>query len=386
MLNIEFTSESIGKRVRHARESARMTQEVLSAALDLDRSAIARIEKGDRKISAAELAAASELLDRSFGWFLQPDSDLVSARRAAISPTDESGFDRQLEEVVTHVRWAARRGLIPAVRNIQLTIPHDHQQAEQAATEVRTFLAAGTEPLIDLSSAAERLGLLSFSFPFPDSSFDGSMTEIDIPPGTGKLAVALINGSQRSGRRRFTLAHEIGHWVFGDVYDDHDGTTSAAAQNQNNREKMIDSFAAHLLLPRSGVVKLWNQHKTRLGERDTAVHISAMYRTSWTATIGQLSNLDLIGADTFRQMEGFSPTRGDFEALGLTLTSELEPVDVPPGYRSSVLKSFRERGLSRSKCLDLLFHSITREDLPTQIERGQSHVLSPVHSSNANLD
>lgn len=56
-------------------------------------------------------------------------------------------------------------------------------------------------------------------------------------------AGAVVNGDTDSGRRRMTLAHELGHWLCGDAYD---------VWARDDRERMLNSFAIHFLAPRAG--------------------------------------------------------------------------------------------------------------------------------------
>lgn len=369
MVNVEFSDESVGSRIRYARESLRMSQGALAERLGVDRSAIVRIEKGSRKVSAAELAFLSNTLDRSFSWFLQPDTPVVIARRAAFTGAASTEFERTLEELMVAVRWLIQEGLLTPSPAETLSFPANHGAAENAARAVRNALGIAEQPLTDLSAAAEQLGLLPFSFSFPDAQFDGSMAEIDSPSDSRRLGVTLINGEQRPGRRRFTLAHELGHWLFGDQYDAcHEPSGSQQPASATERERMIDSFAAHLLLPRSGVTLRWTAMKRTLGERDAALTISSEYRTSWSATLGQLSNLGLIGQSSHEQLSSFTPRRGDFDLLGLEPKSELEAPHLPRNYRSVVLRSYRNHRLTTDKTLDLLFGALTEDQLPTREE------------------
>lgn len=61
----------IGRNIRELREAAKMTQELLAAKLqlrgcDITRSAIAKIEVGQRHIYPDEIILIAEILDASF--------------------------------------------------------------------------------------------------------------------------------------------------------------------------------------------------------------------------------------------------------------------------------------------------------------------------------
>jgi Zn-dependent peptidase ImmA (M78 family) len=61
-----------------------------------------------------------------------------------------------------------------------------------------------------LQLIVERLGLLAFSFDLGPSVIDGGYIR------SGEIGVALVNGTADPGRRRFNLAHELGHHLVAD--------------------------------------------------------------------------------------------------------------------------------------------------------------------------
>lgn len=69
-MNAEF-EKKLGNNLRHLREQRKMTQELLSAKLqlsgcDITRSAIAKIEVGQRHIYPDEIKLIKEILDVSY--------------------------------------------------------------------------------------------------------------------------------------------------------------------------------------------------------------------------------------------------------------------------------------------------------------------------------
>ena len=55
--------ELLGKRIADARELAGMTQAELGAAVALDRTAISRLEKGERKLNVTELVSIAQAVE-----------------------------------------------------------------------------------------------------------------------------------------------------------------------------------------------------------------------------------------------------------------------------------------------------------------------------------
>lgn len=66
-----FVEKQIGKNIRELREKAKMTQDTLAAKLqlrgcDITRSAVAKIEVGQRHLYADEIILIKEILDVSY--------------------------------------------------------------------------------------------------------------------------------------------------------------------------------------------------------------------------------------------------------------------------------------------------------------------------------
>ena len=141
------------------------------------------------------------------------------------------------------------------------------------------------------------------------SPFEGAATEIQ-RNSERDFGVALVATRADSMRPRFTLAHELGHWLF--------GTTFADACGRSDVERFMNSFAAHLLMPEEYVHKVKAEY---VGEpaRLFVMAISARCGVSWTATLTHLLNLGTITQDEFVLEEKRRPTREDFQAAGFEI-------------------------------------------------------------------
>ncbi|MBK5226198.1 MAG: helix-turn-helix transcriptional regulator [Thermoleophilia bacterium] len=60
VVEMVLTSQELGERIAAARRDARITQAEMAEQLGVDRSAITKIEKGERKVDSLELLAISE--------------------------------------------------------------------------------------------------------------------------------------------------------------------------------------------------------------------------------------------------------------------------------------------------------------------------------------
>jgi hypothetical protein len=58
------------------------------------------------------------------------------------------------------------------------------------------------------------------------------------------------------------------------------------------------------------------------------------------------------------------PRRGDYHELGLRIVEELVPIWLPPGYESAVIGLYRRHKVSSDRALNLLYGTLTADDLP----------------------
>jgi hypothetical protein len=197
----------------------------------------------------------------------------------------------------------------------------------------------------------ERLGLLAFSLALGPDAGDAAYVEV------GELGVTIINGTTDPGRRRFSLAHELGHHLVGDAYEPEPriGTTET--------ERMFNAFAAYFLMPRAAVQSTWNEFSSR-SSRFAAIAVAVRFRVSWTAACNQLRNLGLIDNRERDRLAGTDLTKGEMFEFGERWVSELDPPAVPPEYARAVVGAYRAKRLTAARTIELLHGTIIDSELP----------------------
>lgn len=345
----------LGQRLAEARDLAGMTQESVARAVGLDRTAIVLLEKGERNLKVPELVEIAQTLGRPLSFFVEPPVPAAVSRRAAALTAHDStrALDVEIDQFAVDVRGLLAVGLLdPVVRPEGARVPRTHSEAESTANTFRRQLGLDAAPIRDLGRACESLGLYTLVTALGDGGPDGGCLEV--PTASGAVGAAVINGDAASGRRRMTLAHELGHWLFGDAYD-----TAASVDN----EKMINSFAIHFLAPRAGVTKVWSQCE-RSSSRDRALAVGVEFRTSWSATISHLRNLDLVSHEERDRLSKTDPRSGDYLRLGLSWIDELESPYLSPGFIAACLRGYTSSTFTDARVLELLRGIVQTDDLP----------------------
>lgn len=358
--------EPLGKQVAFARAACGLTQAELAERMDLDRTAISKIEAGARAINTLELARLAKELGVSIQWFLREPPPTVVSRRS--ESKGHLAADALLEELACDVEQLISMGLLNPAESAPWKCA-SIDDAARVAREVRQAVGlAEDDPARDLVRRAEKLGLYAFVLPVADALVDGSYVAL------ARGGVALINGGKDCGRRRFTLVHELGHHVFQDAYAA-DWTSDGGASES---EKVINAFAIHFLLPAGAVRSRWDRYSSK-GDRNAAICIAAELGASWSATCAQLARLGLIMESRRGELVERNPAYAEYVELEVRIDDDLEVPMVPPGYEAAVFRAVNKGKLSRVRGLELLRAAVVEQDLP-------GAQLAPLESMRAEFD
>jgi hypothetical protein len=171
-----------------------------------------------------------------------------------------------------------------------------------------------------------------------------------------------VNGEIDSGRRRSTLAHELGHHLFGDAYSVDWGTDTSAT------ERALDAFAGFLLLPRAGAGERWQALRAEYNARQSAIVISAEFRVSWSSVLWHLRQYNLITRDEKVLLESRSPTRADYLECGARVSEELQPPYIPTGVAAAAIRAYRTNWISAERVVAMLRGQVDLDELPARDE------------------
>lgn len=315
----EVDEKALGVRIREARERVGLKQGELGSLVGLERTTLNKIEGGVRRVTALELSdLASALGVRMSSFFSEPIPALVSHRSSQGLDTADSQIDRLLADIAAAVEFvhslAATDLGLPAGQTVALPRPETVAEADNLAVKAREMLGLnGSAPVYDLVERAASLGLLVFSRDLGVDTADAGT--ILLRQG----AVSLINSSNKIGRRRLALAHELGHYL---VADEYTVDWRVADQQHGDIESRLDRFARSLLLPETGVKTAWKQPEAR-DLREVAVLLASEFRVDMSTLGRRLEELDLVDRDGAFLIRGTTTTRADIVDFGLNIPTDL---------------------------------------------------------------
>lgn len=257
---------TLARRLRTARENARVTQDAVAKALSLPRTAVVQMEAGKRSVSSLELATLARLYGRSIDDFFKEsgsagDDTLVALFRAAPGLADDPDVKGEVSRTVEVCRIGME--LERALDRQQHASPPAYgggsprrqaQAVEQGlavAEQERHRLGLGDAPLPELADLLGAQGIWASSVKLPDP-LSGFFVQ---DAAVGMLAV--VNFDHGRARKRFSYAHEYAHALF----DRERQVTVTSARNRDElSEVRANAFAAAFLLPPGGVAALLRSH------------------------------------------------------------------------------------------------------------------------------
>lgn len=348
----------IGLRIREAREARGLSQGDLGSRIGMDRTAVVRMEGGDRKVSAMELFSLAEVLDTPVGHFLsRPPQAVVSRRRTAEAPADaatRSGFrlDVRLEDHARNAQWLVEHGFLspPAIGTPALQKIAD---PVAVAREARATAGLPEGPVGPLADVLEKFGL--YLTVVPEKAEGASLLQ----DGYG---VAAISATAKPGRRRWTAVHELGHHLLQDEYH----SDAGVAAGRDEREQSIDRFAEEFLLPEPDIRRVWERREADgLDEHAALITIAAAFRVSWSAVINRARKLHLVSSADAPRLKARTPVRGDF----LRICGEEPREDLLAGatgrtWRKAVMAAWQGQVITSARTVELLYGLVEERDLP----------------------
>jgi Zn-dependent peptidase ImmA (M78 family)/transcriptional regulator with XRE-family HTH domain len=282
--------QGIGRRIRFARESLGLSQEELAQRLGFrSPTAISYFETGLRKVGIYDLQRIAEILGRPLNYFLEgasvsEETPLVKLRAQAVEPAARQTLDE-------FVVFAERHGLATSGH-----LPVHVRESPRAAAEYALTQAGVTKPPVSASRVALALGVPVFEWDFPDEISGAFVCHADT------VAIA-VNRMHPGTRQRFTIAHELGHWMFArdqglfvdllsrELMPMLDPQSDQAEADEGQQEMKANWFAADLLMPAQWIHTDVHAHGPNLG------FLSRRYDVSQQAMWYRLLSLKLVPSD-----------------------------------------------------------------------------------------
>jgi Zn-dependent peptidase ImmA (M78 family)/DNA-binding XRE family transcriptional regulator len=307
----EIDPRSLGQELQNARNQRGLTQAEAAEIIDVARTTLTAIEKGDRPIKAAELIQLAQAYGRPVGDFVRPRPQVEAIQPQFRGPYRPSYEDEiKIKAGVAKLEELARNYLeLEQITGTPLNYKYPpeyqigHLSVEQAAegfaSEERNRLGLGDGPIPILRDILEQeVGLRIFYLPLQPSKF--SAIYIYNHQAGGCIA---INVQHPEERRRWSLAHDYAHFLahrFKPRMLIEDGY-----QRLPEAERFADYFALHFLMPTSSITRRFNQIRQNKGKVTPAdlCTLAYYYGVSVAALTRRLEEMRLLPSGVWDKLK-----------------------------------------------------------------------------------
>lgn len=327
----------IAQRLVAARKAAGISQAFAAAHLQMSRPTFIAIEKGVREVRPDELRALADLYHTSLSRLMRqnaPPAEVAPHLRAVVEREgDDAGLDvavAKLSEFVDDYLFLLDRiesHAMPTPPPQPLRSPITAERfAEQCAKDERRELGFGdSEPIGSLRRTLDERGVHVFIDSL-DSKLAGLYAYIE---NFGYCI--LVNRKHPATRRRWTIAHEYGHFLFDRDRRGVDYVQPMKRKPEN--ERFADAFAMHFLMPTDGIARRFQDTYQKKGDVNVGdvLRIADYYGVSLMAMVLRMESLGLISKGSWDAIKQSGAKIQDIrEASGLSEVEDQESVDVFP--------------------------------------------------------
>ena len=294
----ELTAQEIGRRLRLARENAKIRQDDAAKIIGMSRPTLVSIEKGDRRVRIQEIQALANHYGLSVNSLLRREAvhtDLVPRFRRLQETEDEHTGEAvkllndlvRAEVELENILGIKRSNNYPPERGINSG--DVVELAEQHAQELRDWLGLGSGPIADIFTLMELdLGIRLYQRRLSKGSKVDALFTYDRTLG----ACVLLNANFPHERRIQSAAHELGHFV---------GTRQAPEvleeneKFQSREERYAHAFGRAFLTPRKSFEAAWLQLTAGSEITRRPIIVQAHhFRISREACVRRLEELGLV--------------------------------------------------------------------------------------------
>lgn len=246
----------IGSRIRRAREALGYSQEELGRQLGYSAAAISYFEAGMRKVRIDDLQRIARVLGKPLDFFLQEEPE--TEKIAMLARAREEVCPKAYDEIQSFLRHLDKEGITGELK-IDLSGFRPYAAAEQL------LQSQGIDrPPVPVQDVSQNAGI-----PVVDWEFDDGISAVLI---RGRSSIVIgVNQHHPEPRRRFSIAHELGHAVLGHAERMYIEFVAADLLPERDRKRQEDEheanwFAADLLMPINWVREDWKRSKGNVSE------------------------------------------------------------------------------------------------------------------------
>ena len=337
----------ISDRIHRARKGAGLSLRELSDRVDVSHAMIKKYEDGITYPSSDILIKIAKALNVRTEYFFRPEitpklGEIKYRLHSAIPKKELSIINQKIDEHIE--RRIELETLFPkASKKVNLKIRNLPEkikklvEIEKIAEKVRGVWKLGLDPILDLVDIFEMNGIRVFSINTLDHpKFDGLSTQRLSKP------FIVISNNWPGDRQRFTLAHELGHFIL-----------EERLHSSLNEEEACNRFAAAFLFPVDSVVNIFGDNRNSIELKELSL-IKEEYGVSMGCILHRLRELEIINEYYFSQTQKLFKNKG----WNITEPGNAYPREKTHVFEQMVYHALAEDCIGESKAAELLSYNI----------------------------
>ena len=284
-------------RLIDARIYNNITGEDLANAIGVKKQAISQFENKKTSPEYATACKISEVLQFPMRYFYEDDVPMLQGntyfRALFTSNKRELSSQRLKTKYVALVHNALSKYI--DFRPYNIPDFEDTTDIPGLARKLRHFWGLGQEPIPDMVSLLERNGVIMSEFATDSKKIDAfsQYGEID---GVPYRCVVLGTEKGSFVRRQFSCAHELGHIVLHEKFED---LNDVSREEFRKREDEANMIAAEFLLPAEAFLTDLSVHANKLNRY---VELKRKWRVSIAAMVYRAHELEAITDNQYQYL------------------------------------------------------------------------------------
>lgn len=356
------------QRLKLARKKAGFSMKELGARLPhpISAQAISKYEKGLMMPKASTLVALGRALEVSLDFLIGGHIgalERVEFRKAShVSAQERAQAEalvlERLENYLVLECVLAIEPIEDPFSALANTRPiQNYADIEEQAMALRKEWDLGSAPIASLSSLLEDRGIQVIEAELPEG-FDGLTCKAQRGGALPAIEAILVSNRSPIERKRFNLAHEMGHRIMPDI-----------SNPGINEEKAMHRFASAFLMPAAPL-------RERVGGKRTSLTLSEIVDLKWlygvsaAAMLMRLRDIDCLSESTVTAaFRGYARSWRRKEPYPIHGEARWGFLEKPRQYEALVWRALGERLFSPLRAAQLLNRSL--RDIETVIRNQQ---------------
>jgi len=347
----------IGQRLKVARAAAGLSLRDLQAKIGnlVTAQAIGKYERNESMPSSKVLLALCSALGASEDYLLSEQELVLEGVEFRKKSSTSQREEAQVQAQVLHLfeRYLMVEELLglsfewDKPRETPYPVIKDESEADFAAAGLRNHWGLGVDPIPNLVELFEERGIKVLSI---DAEKIDGLTARVLRPNSPALPVIVINRADWAERKRFNLAHELGHMVM-------------EVGQHINPERAAHRFAGAFLIPAEALWSEVGKHRKSISLAELA-RLKRIFGASLQAITYRCKDLGIISDSLFRQLFNVFSRKGwrspPFKEFGALPPEQEEPSRL----QALCYRAVAEGIISESKAAELLgisVHQLNRQ-------------------------